>query len=83
MNYAENAVNKRYTKKGEVYWIAAKDAQLLAYRYTTGGVMRTRYKIKCPEDTRARWVSVRQLLKEYPFTFSILRNATGTKEYDL
>lgn len=76
-------VNMRYTNKGEVYWIVVHDAQLLAYRYTKGGVMRTRYKIKSPIDSRARWVSVRQLLKEYPLTFSILRDATGTKAYEL
>lgn len=76
-------VNMRYTKKGEVYWIAVHDAQLLAYRYTKGGVMRTRYKVKRPVDSRARWVSVRQLIKEYPLTFSILRDATGTREYNL
>lgn len=76
-------VNVRYTKKGEVYWIVVHDVQLLAYRYTKGGTMRTRYKIKCPEDTRARWMSVRKLLKEYPLTFSILRDATGTKAYEL
>lgn len=78
-----NCVHVRYTKKGEVYWIDAHDAQLLAYRYTKIGVMRTRYKIKSPVDSRARWVSVRQLLKEYPLTFSILRDATGTREYNL
>lgn len=78
-----NCVNMRYTEKGEVYWINVHDVQLIAYRYTKRGVMRTRYKVKSPVDSRARWVPVRQLLKEYPLTFSILRDATGTKAYEL
>jgi hypothetical protein len=76
----------RPTEKGEVYWTCVfsgdKWIRLIAYRYTRGKV-RTRYKIKYEGDKQARWVSVRQLLKEYPLTFSMLRDATGTKEYNL
>lgn len=70
------------TKKGEVYWMLVKDVKLIAYRYMQGA-SRTRYKIKYPEDQRARWVTVRKLLKEYPIAFSLLRDATGTRSYDL
>lgn len=81
-----NGIHMHNTKKGEVYWTSVfknnRWAYLFAYRYTKGST-RTRYKIKYEGDTRARWVSVRQLLKEYPLTFSILRDATGTKAYEL
>ena len=70
------------TKKGEVYWILVKDVKLLAYRYTQGA-FRTRYKIKYPENLRAQWVAARKMLKEYPIAFSLLRDATGARSYDL
>lgn len=75
------------TGKGKVYWtyvgIGDKRKMLIAYRYDRGNISRTRYKIKGKDDIRAKSVSVRKLLKEYPITFSLLRDATGTRSYVL
>lgn len=77
----------RQTGKGKVFWtyvgVGARCKMLIAYRYDTGNISRTRYKIKDGDDTRAKSVSVRKMLKEYPIAFSILRDATGTRSYDL
>lgn len=76
----------RPTEKGEVYWTyvgAGKNCvRLIAYRYTRGRVL-TRYKIKHDGDKQAQTASVRKLLKEYPIAFSLLRDATGTRSYDI
>lgn len=75
----------RETKKGEVYWtkVSKNDrvACLIAYRYMNP--VRTRYKIKYDGDNRSHTISVRKLLKEYPVSFSLLRDATGTRSYDI
>lgn len=81
-----NGIHMRPTNKGEVYWTSVfshgKWVSLIAYRYTRERVC-TRYKIKYEGDKRAQTISVRKLLKEYPFTFSLLRDATGTRSYDI
>lgn len=77
----------RQTRKGKVFWtyvgVGSECKMLIAYRYDRGNILRTRYKIKGGDDIRAKSVSVRKMLKEYPITFSLLKDATGTKAYEL
>lgn len=77
----------RPTGKGKVFWtyvgVGDRCKMLIAYRYDRGNISRTRYKIKGGDDIRAKYVSVRKLIKEYPIAFSLLRDATGTRSYVL